>query len=165
MIRSMTRIEGYEIAPDADAEFLASAPVSGLYRALRADVPLRFVRVEAAADAPSGAAPLYETAYEDGEPDGVGGAVLIWPFEVPDGAEERLVAAWERVHELLATRQGRLGTRLYRSVDSGRFRFVAVVRWSSPLMYARALREPAIGAAIAALPFAGRPAMYLAVDH
>jgi hypothetical protein len=159
----MTRIEAYEVAPHDDAEFLASAPASGLYRALRADVPLRFVQVEAA-DAPSGDAPLYETAYEDGEPDGAGGAVLIWPFEVPDGAEERLLAAWERVHQLLSPRQGRLGTRLYRSLDAGRFRFVAIVRWSSPLMYARALREPAIDAAIAALPFPGRPAMYLAVD-
>jgi hypothetical protein len=160
----MTRIEAYEVAPDDDADFLASAPAAGLYRALRADVPLRFVRVEAA-DNRSGDSAVYETAYDDGEPEGAGGAVLIWPFEVPDGADERFLAAWERLHELLAPRQGRLGTRLHRSLGADRFRFVAIVRWSSPLMYARALREPDIGAAIADLPFPGRPAMYVALDR
>jgi hypothetical protein len=38
---------------------------------------------------------------------------------------------------------------------------VAVVRWSSPLMYARALKDAEIVGAIAALPFAREPALYL----
>jgi hypothetical protein len=51
--------------------------------------------------------------------------------------------AWEPFRALLAPRQGYLGSRLYRAEDGD----VALVRWSSPLMYARALREPEIGAA------------------
>ena len=62
------------------------------------------------------------------------------------------------MRELLAPRQGYLGSRLHRGAAGG-FRFVAVVRWSSPLMHARALREPEIAEAVAALPSPG--ALYL----
>ena len=89
----------------------------------------------------------YAVAAEDGDPDGAGGAVLIGFLDADDG--------WEDVRARLATRQGYLGSRLYRGED----RVVAVVRWSSPLMYARALREPEIAEAIGALP--GAPALYL----
>lgn len=78
----------------------------------------------------------YELVHEDGEPAGAGGVVLL---AFLDGQEE----AWEALRGLLAPRQGYLGSRRYR----GEAGSVALVRWSSPLMYARALREPAIGAA------------------
>jgi hypothetical protein len=72
---------------------------------------------------------------EDGEPLGAGGVVLV--AFVDDAA------GWESLRELLAPRQGYLGSRLY---PGG-----ALVRWSSPLMWARALRDPRIGAAAAGL--------------
>jgi hypothetical protein len=79
----------------------------------------------------------YELVHEDGEPAGAGGVVLVaFPQD-----------AWEPLRALLAPRQGYLGSRLYRAGA----RQVALVRWSSPLMYARALREPEIGAAAAGL--------------
>lgn len=102
--------------------------------------------------------------HEEGEPDQPGGVRLIAFFEVPDGGDRRLGEAWERVRTLLAARQGYLGSRLWRSDDPAGFRFVALVRWSSPLMYARALQQPEIADAAAALPFPFRSALYLAVS-
>jgi hypothetical protein len=125
-----------------------------LYRALRGDVARRFVHISR--DAPPPFAAAYDVVHEDGDPDGAGGAVLIAPL---DGDDE-LVAEWEAVRGQLAGRQGYLGSRLHRSAGAAEFRFVALVRWSSPLMYARTLRQPAAEQALAALPSA--PALYLA---
>jgi hypothetical protein len=77
------------------------------------------------------------------------GVVLLVPFE-----DHRFLAAWEPVREIFAARQGFVGARL---LDDR----VAVVHWSSPLMYDRAVR--AEGDLIAALPLAGPPALYLQV--
>jgi heme-degrading monooxygenase HmoA len=76
-------------------------------------------------------------------------------FAVPEGEDERFLAAWEAVRAVLSARRGYLGAQLLESPDA---RFVAVVRWSSPLMYARAVREE--GDLIAALPFPGSAALY-----
>jgi len=181
-------IEAFEVPPDADDAFVAAweharaslaerdaAHTSALHRALRADVTLRFVHTalvaspaawrDAGAELPFPAhAGLYEADSEDGEPDGAGGVLLICPSEVPVGEEERFTIAWSAARELLAPRQGYLGSRLHRAIESGRYRFVPVVRWSSPLMYARALQQPEIAQAIAALPFAGQAALYLRHD-
>jgi len=185
-------INPFEVPPEADdalvAEwdraraFLAARAAfreTTLHRALRADIPLRFVNI-ALIDAPAtwrdavgdpdfpGAAmpfaahpALYEVEREDGEPDGAGGVLLIQPFEVPDGEDERFLAGWEGVRERFALRQGYLGTRLHRSLGPADFRFVAVVRWSSPLMVARTLQQPEAERAIASMPFPGQPALYL----
>lgn len=88
-----------------------------------------------------------------GAPDDDGGVLLIVPFEVPAGEDERFLAAWEPLREVFSARRGYLGAQLLRSP------FVAVVHWSSPLMYARTVRED--GDLIAALPFPGRAALYL----
>ena len=107
------------------------------YRALRTDVPLRFASLAS------------------GAPDAAGGVLLIVPFEVPTGDDDRFRAAWETVRELFSARRGYLGAQLLPSPDT---RFVAVVHWSSPLMYARTVREE--GDVIAALPFRGDAALY-----
>jgi hypothetical protein len=78
------------------------------------------------------------------------GVLLIVPFET---ADDRLPAAWETAIGVLAARQGFLGAQLHDRVG--------VVRWSSPLMYARALREE--GDVIATMPFPSEPALYAAV--
>jgi Antibiotic biosynthesis monooxygenase len=101
-----------------------------IYRALREDVRYRFVAI-----APGTG---YETHFEDGDPDGPGGVVLVEPFAVPSEHDERFLAAWREAHAALAAHHGYLGTRLYRGVVPAELRWVAVARWSSPLMYARA---------------------------
>jgi hypothetical protein len=101
-----------------------------LHRALRADVAYRFASLSS------------------GAPDDVGGVLLIVAFDVPAGEDERFLAAWEAVRAVFSARRGYIGAQLLSSPDA---RFVAVVHWSSPLMYARTLR--AEGDLIAALPF------------
>jgi Antibiotic biosynthesis monooxygenase len=81
--------------------------------------------------------------------------LLIVPFEVPAGEDDRFLAAWETAREAFSSHRGHLGAQL---LESPTTRFVAVVHWSSPLMYARTVREE--GDVIAALPFPGRAAMY-----
>ena len=135
-------IELFAVTPDEDAAFLAAwaadaPPGATLHRALRPDVRFRFAGV------PSGA------------PDGV---LLIVPFEVPDGEDDGFLAAWEAVREAFSARRGYLGAQLLRSPEA---RFVAVVHWSSPLMYARAVRQQ--GDLIAGLPFPAHPALYVPV--
>ncbi len=80
------------------------------------------------------------------------------PFDVPGGEEDRFLAAWEPVREVFAARQGYVGAQVLRDPDG---RFVAVVHWSSPLMYDRAVR--AEGDLIAAMPFAGQAALYIQI--
>jgi heme oxygenase (mycobilin-producing) len=126
-----------------------------VFRALRDDVAFRFAAV--ATDA-TGAA--HEVAYEDGDPDGAGGVVLIEPFSVAPGDDERFTAAWHGAREALDGQRGRLGTRLHRAVAPGPFRYVAVARWSSPLAYAKGV---AAAGEAGRVPFASQPALYQAV--
>ena len=65
---------------------------------------------------------------------------LINPFEVPAGADDDFLTRWRGVRDALAGHRGYLGTRLHRGCDA-EFRFVNVARWSSPLMFARAIRS------------------------
>ncbi len=176
----VTLITAFEVPPDADEPFVgawrtARAPAGDavLHRALRADVPFRFVeitRIGEDDDAPPATAdPLvtpahlgrYGVAHEDGAPDGDEGVVLINLFEVAPADDERFLAGWRRVRDELAAQRGYLGTRLHRSSDEETgFRFVNVARWSSPLPFFRATNEPRFQAAAAALPFPSHPAIY-----
>ena len=160
------RIEAFDVPADDDAAFLAdwaeARTGATLHRALRADVRPRFVALGTAAP---GSGDAYEVVHEDGEPAGAGGAVLIERFAVPAGGDERFTAAWEALRARLAPRRGYLGARLHRGAGTAQGRFVAVVRWSSPLMHARTLQQPEVQEAIAALPFPGRPALYLPVPR
>jgi heme-degrading monooxygenase HmoA len=175
-----TLISAFEVPPGSDNAFLrafreAATTVSPgvLHRALRDDVGLRFVhvaRVGSAEELPPVALPFpahraaYRVLQEDGEAEGAGGTVLITPFEVPDGGDERFVAHWDRLRGLFSGRQGYLGSRLHHRIGQDGFGYVAIVRWSSPLMYARTLQQPEVERAAAAQPFRGRPALYLAID-
>jgi heme-degrading monooxygenase HmoA len=184
-IRPVTLIEAFEVPPEADEAFidgwerLAAADggtTAALHRALRVDAELRFVAV-AQVDAPAIGDPevpgrelpftthasVYEVVHEDGEPGGAGGAVLINPFEVPAGADERFLTGWHRARDVLAARPGYLCTRLHRSVAPADFRFVNIARWSSPLAFARALQRPEFQQTAAAMPFASHPALYQVV--
>ena len=121
-------IERFEVPPDADDAFLADwqrergAHGATLYRAIRPDAPVRFVSV-----APGDS---HEVIHEDGDVDGSGGIIRIDVF-----SGEPSLRAWHAARETFATRRGYLGSRLYRDADAG---FVAIARWSSPLMVQRA---------------------------
>lgn len=107
-----------------------------VHRALRDDVPHPIVTL---ADGPG-----YDEVHRDGDPDGRGGVILIEPFD-EDG-----VAAWHENRERLSTRRGYMGSRLFHS----RGGYVAISRWSSPLMYARATR-------VTDIAITWQPALYL----
>jgi hypothetical protein len=129
-------IELFAVTPEQDEAFLAAwqaeaPPGTALYRALRDDVRLRFAAVPA----------------ED-----AGGVLLIAAFD-----DDRFLAHWPAVRDVFSRRQGYIGERMLRSRDG---HVAAVVRWSSPLMYARTVREE--GDLIAALPFESHAALYAA---
>jgi hypothetical protein len=158
-----TRIAFFEVAPADDAAFVAAwapAPAAALHRALRRDAAFRFVAF-LEPDASPAHGSVYEAVDEHRESGGAGGVLLVAPYVVEAGEEADFPAGWARLRDAPAPRQGYLGARLHRSVGPAVFGFVAVVRWSSPLMYARALQDAAIQAEVGALPGGGREAMYL----
>jgi hypothetical protein len=138
----VTLIELFEVPPEADEAFLADwrAARAGatLYRALRDDVPVRFVSI-----APDGGS--FELVHEDGAVFAAGGVTLIDPIDISAAAEPEFLRVWHETRAATARHRGYLGTRLYRSGT----RFITIARWSSPLMIARALSS--------------RPALYLVV--
>jgi heme-degrading monooxygenase HmoA len=160
-----TLITAFVVPPDADEAFVseweppAGCSTAALHRALREDVDFRFVEV-AQVDAPREG--VYEVVREDATPDVEGGVVLINLFEVPEADDERFLAGWDRARDALADQRGYLGTRLHRSVGAAEFRFVNIARWSSPLMFSRALQRPEFQQA-AAMPFPAHPALYQVV--
>ena len=167
------RIAAFEVDPRDDGAFLAAwerargGGGGALQRALREDADFRFVELGGAE--PVGDLPYrthggeYEVAREDRTPDIAGGVLLINPFEVPAGDDDRFLAGWDRARAVLAQQQGYIGTRLHRSVAPASFRFVNLARWSSPLMFSRALARPEFAQAAQAIPFASHPALYLPV--
>jgi hypothetical protein len=179
-VTSLRHIRAFELSVDGDAEFVAGWDAARpsledalgsltLFRALRRDVRLRFVELAVLENreawepnlSPFPSHPgLYEAVYEEGEPDGTEGVTLLNAFEAIAGDDDRFRAGWEDVRGVLAARQGYLGTRLYRAVTDADFRFVNQARWSSPLMYFRALNGPELQAAATALPFPSHPALY-----
>jgi heme oxygenase (mycobilin-producing) len=105
-------------------------------------------------------ASVYEVARVHGQPDVSGGVVLINAFEVLPDADEQFLTGWDRARAVLAQQQGYIGTRLHRSAAPADFRFVNIARWSSPLMFARALERPEFADAAAAMPFPSHPGLY-----
>ena len=85
--------------------------------------------------------------------------VLINAFEVPEGADEAFLEAWERARAFLATQEGYLSTSLHRSLSpSADFRFVNVAVWRSPQAFRAATAQP--GFTNATFPFPSHPALY-----
>ncbi len=78
----------------------------------------------------------FEVVQADGRPDGREGVTAIERFED--------LEAWRSRHAALVAHRGYLGTRVYRRGDE----LVAVSRWSSPLMVARARRGVEFDAAL-----------------
>ena len=106
---------------------------------------------------------MYEIVREDGAPDGTEGVILINPFEVPEGDDERFLDGWGRARDRLSLRPGYLGTRLHRSLAPADLRFVSIARWSSPLAFANAVQQAEVQQAEAAIDFRSHPSLYLVV--
>ena len=148
---SIARIDRFAVPPADDEAFLAdwdaAAAPGVLHRAIRPDAPVRYVAIAGAA----GAGEPYELLREAGDPDGIGGVVLIarWtraatdssvPFVAATDSSVRFVAAWDALRAVLAARRGHLGARLYGGAED----FVEVAHWSSPLMLQRAEQDPEV---------------------
>jgi heme-degrading monooxygenase HmoA len=142
-----TLIEFFDVPPGRDDAFLADwrqeRDAGTLFRALRDDVSARFVAVTSDIGG-------YEVVHEDGDVDGAGGVTLIEPFDVPPGDDARFLADWHRLRTLLGTQRGYLGSRLLYAAGAD-LSFVAIGRWSSPLMRHRALQRPDVQTAAGSL--------------
>ncbi len=97
--------------------------------------------------------------------DGNGGSVvLINMFEVPAGADEGFIAAWERAREFLQTQDGYRSTELHQSLGpDAEFRFVNVAEWASPAAFQAATGQPGFREAAAAIQHRAHPSLYRVV--
>jgi hypothetical protein len=120
------------------------------HRALRDDVRFRYVTI-------GGDGPEYELVHQDGTVDIEGGVLLIGAYAVPPGGDAAFLEQWRAVRAVLGGQRGYLGARLLRAVADTPWRWAATLRWSSPLMYARALALPELPA----VGFPGELALYV----
>ena len=97
--------------------------------------------------------------------DGSGGSVvLINLFEVPAGADERFIAAWELARDFLQSQEGYRSTELHRSVGpDAEFRFVNVAEWASPAALQGATAQPDFPGRD--MPFPSHPGLYQVVTE
>ena len=87
--------------------------------------------------------------------------ILINPFEVPAGEEERFLKAWHEVDEHLRRAPGFRSTRLHESLDSqAKFRFINVAQWESAQHFHAAISTEEFRRLVTALPFTAYPALY-----
>jgi heme-degrading monooxygenase HmoA len=90
--------------------------------------------------------------------------ILINPFEVPAGEEERFLKAWHEAGEYMRRAPGFLSTRLHKSLDpQAKFRFINVAQWESPQHFQAAISTEAFQQIWAAMPFIAHPALYQVV--
>ena len=88
--------------------------------------------------------------------------VLINLFEVPAGADEGFIAAWERARDFLQAQDGYRSTELHRSLaPDADFRFVNVAEWASPAAFQAATGQP--GFPGRDMPFPAHPGLYRVV--
>ena len=99
--------------------------------------------------------------------DGSGGSVvLINLFEVPAGADERFIAAWELARDFLQSQEGYRSTELYRSLSPDTsFRFVNIGRYESLQAFQAAVGQPGFRQAAAAIQHRAHPSLYEVVRH
>jgi heme-degrading monooxygenase HmoA len=91
-----------------------------------------------------------------------GPVVLINLFEVPAGAEEGFIAAWERARDFLQAQGGYRSTELHQSLGpDAEFRFVNVAEWASPAAFQAATGQPDFPGR--EMPFPAHPGLYQVV--
>jgi len=88
--------------------------------------------------------------------------VLINLFEVPTGADEGFIAAWERARDFLAAQEGYRSTALHQSLGpDAEFRFVNVAEWASAAAFQAATGQPDFPGRD--MPFPAYPGLYQVV--
>jgi heme-degrading monooxygenase HmoA len=91
-----------------------------------------------------------------------GPVVLINLFQVPTGADEAFIAAWERARDFLAAQEGYRSTELHQSLGpDAEFRFVNVAEWASPVAFKVATAQPDFPGRD--MPFPAHPGLYQVV--
>ena len=95
-----------------------------------------------------------------------GPVVLINLFEVPAGADEGFIAAWERARDFLQAQEGYRSTQLHQSLSpDATFRFVNIGRYESPQAFQAAVSQPGFRQAAAAIQHRAHPSLYEVVRH
>ena len=90
----------------------------------------------------------------------MGNVVLINPFEVPAGGDDRFLSGWNAAAEFLRGHDGFIGTRLHRALSpDAAFRFVNVAEWESPRHFQAAVGSEAFRTLAAGSP-PGLPSLY-----
>jgi heme-degrading monooxygenase HmoA len=88
--------------------------------------------------------------------------VLINLFEMPAGADEEFIGAWERARDFLAAQDGYRSTALHRSLGpDAEFRFVNVAEWASAAAFQAATSHPEFPGRD--MPFPAHPGLYQVV--
>ena len=88
--------------------------------------------------------------------------VLINLFEVPAGADQGFIGAWEAARNFLAAQPGYRSTALHRSLGpDAEFRFVNLAEWASPAAFRAATAQPDFPGRD--MPFAAHPGLYQVV--
>jgi heme-degrading monooxygenase HmoA len=88
--------------------------------------------------------------------------VLINLFEVPAGADEGFIGAWERARDFLAAQDGYRSTALHRSLGpDAEFRFVNLAEWASSVAFQSATSHPEFPGRD--MPFPAHPGLYQVV--
>ena len=91
--------------------------------------------------------------------------ILINAFEVPRGADEAFLHAWERARDCLRTQPGYVSTALHQSIaPQADFRFINVGQWASAAEF-RAAVESRGFQQTGRLPYPAHPALYRVVRH
>jgi heme-degrading monooxygenase HmoA len=93
-----------------------------------------------------------------------GPVMLINLFEVPSGADEGFIAAWEHARDFLAAQEGYRSTELHQSLGpDAEFRFVNVAEWASPAAFQAATGQPDFPGRD--MPFPAHPGLYQVVTE
>jgi heme-degrading monooxygenase HmoA len=93
-----------------------------------------------------------------------GPVVLINLFQVPTGADEGFITAWERARDFLQIQDGYRSTELHQSLGAdAEFRFVNVAEWASPAAFQTATAQPDFPGRD--MPFPAHPGLYQVVTE
>jgi heme oxygenase (mycobilin-producing) len=81
--------------------------------------------------------------------------------EVPAGADDRFIAAWEAARDFLAAQDGYRSTALHRALSpDAEFRFVNIGRYASTQAFQAAIGQPGFRQAAAAIQGRAHPGLY-----
>ena len=144
----MWLIDLFEVAPQADAAFLAdweSERVASavLYRALRADVDFRFVAVTPVVDGSPRTRPLRGRRTRRARPTGPRASRSSTPSRCPTARTSASSPAGSAPAPRSPTSAATSARAFTAASARADLRFVNLARWSSPLMFARATQRPA----------------------